>query len=47
MIEEIHAKIQAGQFEFSKHAPARPLIKIIIVYEPDPAEWTDFRIRRT
>jgi Domain of unknown function (DUF4258) len=101
MIEEIHAKIQAGQFEFSKHAvdqsilrqisvqelreaiasgeiiedypedkygpsclmlgftqagrplhiqgsyPARPLIKIITLYEPDPAEWTDFRIRRT
>ena len=100
MIEEIHAKIQTGQFELSKHAvdqsilrhisvqelreamasgeiiedypedkygpsclvlgftqagrslhiqgsyPSRPLIKIITVYEPDPAEWTDFRIRR-
>lgn len=101
MIAEIRARIQAGQFEFSKHAvdqsilrqisvqelreaiasgeiiedypedkygpsclmlgftqagrpihiqgsyPARPLIKIITLYEPDPAEWTDFRIRRT
>lgn len=101
MIEQIRAKIQAGQFEFSKHAvdqsilrqisvqelreaiasgeiiedypedkygpsclvlgftqagrplhiqssyPSRPLIKIITLYEPDPAEWADFRIRRT
>ena len=27
--------------------PTRPLLKIITLYEPDPAEWTDFRIRRT
>lgn len=101
MIEQIRAKIQAGQFEFSKHAvdqsvlrqisvqelreaiangkiiedypedkygpsclvlgftragrplhiqssyPSRPLVKIITLYEPDPAEWIDFRIRRT
>ncbi|MEK7728967.1 MAG: DUF4258 domain-containing protein [candidate division KSB1 bacterium] len=26
--------------------PSRPLIKIITVYEPNPAEWIDFRIRR-
>jgi hypothetical protein len=101
MIEPIRAKIQAGQFEFSKHAvdqsilrqisvkelreaiangeiiedypedkygpsclvlgftrtgrplhiqssyPSRPLVKIITLYEPDPSEWIDFRVRRT
>ena len=26
--------------------PARILIKIITVYEPDPDEWTEFRERR-
>jgi hypothetical protein len=100
MIEKIRAKIQARQFEFSKHAvdqsilrqisvqelleavasgeiiedypedkygpsclvlgftqtgrplhfqcsyPSRPLIKIITLYEPNPAEWIDFRVRR-
>jgi hypothetical protein len=100
MIEEIRAKIQAGQFEFSKHAvdqsilrqisvqelrgaiangeiiedypedkygpsclilgftqagrplhvqcsyPSRPLVKIITLYEPDPSQWIDFRVRR-
>lgn len=97
MIEKIRAKIQAGQFEFSKHAvdqsilretsvqelreaivqgeiiedypedkygpsclvlgataagrslhiqcsyPSRPLVKIITLYEPDPAQWIDCR----
>jgi len=101
MIEQIRAKIQARQFEFSKHAvdqsilrvvnvqemreavangeiiedypddkygpsclilgftqagrplhiqcsyPSRPLVKIITLYEPDPAQWIDFRVRRT
>ena len=101
MIEQIRAKIQAGQFEFSKHAvdrsilrvvsvqemheavtngeiiedypddkygpsclilgftqagrplhiqcsyPSRPLVKIITLYEPDPVQWIDFRVRRT
>jgi hypothetical protein len=101
MIEQIRAKIQAGQFEFSKHAvdqsvlrqisvqelreaiangeiiedypedkygpsclvlgftrtgrplhiqssyPSRPLVKVVTLYEPDPAEWIDFRVRRT
>lgn len=100
MIEQIRAKIQAGQFELSKHAvdqsilrqisvqelreaianceiienypedkygpsclvlgftrtgrplhiqssyPSRPLVKIVTLYEADPAEWNDFRIRR-
>ena len=27
--------------------PTRPLVKVITVYEPDPALWTDFRIRKT
>ena len=27
--------------------PARPLVKIITVYEPDPDLWIDFRVRRT
>ncbi len=26
--------------------PSRPLVKIITLYEPDPALWTDFRRRR-
>ena len=26
--------------------PSRPLVKIITLYEPDPAEWTDNRIRQ-
>ncbi len=26
--------------------PARPLIKIITVYEPNPAEWIENKIRR-
>jgi hypothetical protein len=26
--------------------PARPLVKIITVYEPDPALWIDLRIRK-
>ena len=26
--------------------PSRPLVKIITLYEPDPNEWIDFRIRR-
>ena len=101
MIEQIRAKIQVGQFEFSKHAvdqsilrqigvrelreaivnseiiedypddkygpsclvlgftrtgrplhvqcsyPSRPLVKIVTLYEPDLAEWIDFRVRRT
>ncbi len=27
--------------------PARPLVKIVTVYEPDPEFWLDFRIRKT
>ncbi len=27
--------------------PARPLIRIITVYEPDPELWIDLRIRKT
>lgn len=27
--------------------PSRPLIKVITVYEPNPAEWIDLRVRRT
>ncbi len=26
--------------------PARPLLKIITLYEPDPSFWVDFRTRR-
>jgi hypothetical protein len=101
MIEQIRAKVQAGRFEFSRHAvdqsvlrqisvqelreaiangeiiedypedkygpsclvlgftrmgrplhiqssyPSRPLVKIVTLYEPDLAEWIDFRVRRT
>ena len=25
--------------------PSRPLVKIVTLYEPDPARWTDFRER--
>lgn len=27
--------------------PARSLIKIITLYEPDPARWIDFKLRRS
>ena len=27
--------------------PSRPVIKIITLYEPDPALWNDFRVRKT
>lgn len=100
LLEEIQEKIDANEFEFSRHAvdqtiirrisvqevrevfangevvedypddkygpscliygrtaearrlhvhcsyPSRPLIKVITLYEPDPARWIDFRIRR-
>jgi hypothetical protein len=26
--------------------PSRPLLKIITLYEPDPGEWINLRIRR-
>jgi hypothetical protein len=26
--------------------PSRPLVKVITVYEPDSAEWVEFRTRR-
>jgi|SRR6185436_13727551 len=26
--------------------PTRPLVKIITVYEPDPLQWIDLRVRR-
>ena len=26
--------------------PSRPVIKVITVYEPDPAQWVEFKIRR-
>jgi len=26
--------------------PIRPLLKVITVYEPDPAEWIEFRERK-
>lgn len=26
--------------------PSRSLIKVITVYEPDPTQWVDFRVRR-
>src|ERR1700683_3747215 len=27
--------------------PSRPIIKVITLYEPDPAQWIDFRVRKT
>jgi len=33
MIEQIHAKIQAGQFEFSKHAVDQSILRQISVHE--------------
>ena len=27
--------------------PARPLVKIITIYEPDPQEWSEFRRRKS
>lgn len=26
--------------------PSRPIVKVVTVYEPDPSEWVDFRVRR-
>ena len=26
--------------------PARPVVKVITIYEPDPAEWDGFRVRK-
>ncbi len=26
--------------------PTRPLVKVITVYEPDPSEWIEFRVRK-
>ncbi len=26
--------------------PARPILKVVTLYEPDPAKWTDDRVRR-
>lgn len=28
-------------------APEQPLVRIITLYEPDPAEWVNYRRRRT
>jgi hypothetical protein len=101
LIDDICRKIEAGQFEFSKHAvdqsiirrisvqevrevfadaeviedypedkygasclifgrtaagrplhvqcsyPSRALVKIITLYEPDPAQWIDYKTRRS
>lgn len=101
MLDEIRAKILAGEFEFSKHAvdqsilrdisvrelqemivaaeviedypddkygsscllfgltkaqrplhvqcsyPSRPLLKIVTLYEPDPALWMDYKVRKS
>lgn len=27
--------------------PTRPLVKVVTVYEPDPNEWIDFKVRIT
>lgn len=27
--------------------PSRPLIKIVTVYEPDPEEWINFKVRKS
>jgi len=27
--------------------PSRPLLKIMTLYEPDPADWIGYRVRRT
>jgi len=26
--------------------PQRPIVKVITVYEPNPTEWVDYRVRR-
>jgi len=26
--------------------PSRPVIKVVTVYEPDPVEWIEYRVRR-
>ena len=27
--------------------PSRPLVRIVTLYEPDPEQWIDFRVRRS
>jgi uncharacterized protein DUF4258 len=27
--------------------PSRPIVKVVTVYEPDPALWIEFKVRRT
>ena len=26
--------------------PSRPILKVVTLYEPDPTEWLDYRVRR-
>ena len=26
--------------------PSRPILKVVTVYEPDPTEWVNYRVRR-
>lgn len=38
---------QAGRpLHFQCSYPFRPLIRIITLYEPDPNQWIDFKVRR-
>jgi hypothetical protein len=56
MIEEIRIKIEAGLFEFTKHAVDQSILRhisltelresIALCYEPDPGLWEDFKVRK-
>jgi len=44
----IFGSTQAGRpLHIQCSYPSRPLVKIITLYEPDPAQWIDFQVRRT
>ena len=52
-LEEIKRQLQAGAFEFTRHAFKRAIERniseweIITLYEPDPIQWIDYRRRKT
>jgi len=45
-LKDIQHKIRSGEYNFSDHAVSPPSVVIITVYEPDPKEWVDCKIRR-
>ena len=51
IIEEIQNRIRQREYRFSDHSVKRMIkrnvtLVIITVYEPDPEEWVDYKVRR-